>query len=88
MRSLDTATIASFAHRTEYLDLSHNRINNITWIYKFPNLKCLIMDDNRLREAHFEKLTQPLTNIHTLMLNKNEVSLSIISVIMEISKKK
>ncbi|XP_037827137.1 uncharacterized protein LOC119615131 [Lucilia sericata] len=74
LRCLDSATVASYAHCTEYLDLSHNRINNLTWLYEFPHLKCLIMDDNRLREAHFEKLQRPLTNLHTLMLNKNELS--------------
>lgn len=75
-RSLDSVIITSYAHSTEYLDLSHNRIHNLSWLYEFPHLKCLIMDDNRLREPHFEKLIQPLTNLHTLMLNKNEVSRS------------
>ncbi|XP_065364482.1 leucine-rich melanocyte differentiation-associated protein [Calliphora vicina] len=74
LRSLDSAIITSYAHCTEYLDLSHNRIHSLSWLYEFPHLKCLIMDDNRLREAHFEKLIRPLTNLHTLMLNKNELS--------------
>ncbi|KAM7363019.1 uncharacterized protein ACRADG_000086 [Cochliomyia hominivorax] len=74
LRSLDAAIITKFAQTTEYLDLSHNRINNLNFLYKFSYLKCLIMDDNRLREAHFERLTKPLSNIRTLMLNKNELS--------------
>ena len=78
LRSLDSAIIASYADCTEYLDVSHNCIRDLMWLYDFPHLKCLIMDDNRLREPHFDRLNRPLTKIHTLMLNKNEVSSTII----------
>lgn len=76
LRSLDSAIIASYGDCIEYLDLSHNRIKDLMFLYDFPHLKCLIMDDNRLRETHFDRLNRPLTEIHTLMLNKNEVSVN------------
>lgn len=74
LRELDSSIIATFSNQDiEYIDISHNRITKLEWMYKFPHLRCLIMDDNRLREAHLEKLQVPLTTITTLTLNKNEV---------------
>uniref|UniRef100_A0A1I8N2H8 Leucine Rich repeat protein n=1 Tax=Musca domestica TaxID=7370 RepID=A0A1I8N2H8_MUSDO len=75
LRELDTAIIATYGECIEHLDLSHNRITRLEWLYQMPNLRCLIMDDNRLRESHFEKLKKvPLPKITTLTLNKNELS--------------
>uniref|UniRef100_A0A1I8NMZ8 U2A'/phosphoprotein 32 family A C-terminal domain-containing protein n=1 Tax=Stomoxys calcitrans TaxID=35570 RepID=A0A1I8NMZ8_STOCA len=72
---LDTDIIATHGEYIEYLDVSHNRIARLEWLLQLPQLKCLIMDDNRLREAHFEKLKKMhLPNITTLTLNKNELS--------------
>lgn len=76
LRELDAnALIATYGECIEYLDVSHNRITRLDWISQLPDLRCLIMDDNRLRESHFEKLKKvPLPKITTLTLNKNEVS--------------
>ncbi|XP_061391884.1 leucine-rich melanocyte differentiation-associated protein-like [Musca vetustissima] len=75
LRELDTAIIAAHGECIEYLDISHNRVSRLEWLYQMPNLRCLIMDDNRLRENHFEKLKKvSLPKITTLTLNKNELS--------------
>ncbi|XP_053946615.1 leucine-rich melanocyte differentiation-associated protein [Anastrepha ludens] len=65
--------IAAFGERTEYLDCSHNRLMNLSYLYEFTNLKYLILDNNRLHEAHFNQLKTPLPKVKLLMLNRNEL---------------
>ncbi|XP_075147681.1 leucine-rich melanocyte differentiation-associated protein [Haematobia irritans] len=75
LRELDPQIIATHGECIEHLDVSHNRIRDLKWIADMPHLKSLIMDDNRLREAHFERLkTFSFPTITTLTLNKNEFS--------------
>ncbi|XP_018783491.1 PREDICTED: leucine-rich repeat-containing protein C10orf11 homolog isoform X1 [Bactrocera latifrons] len=71
--SLPTVLIEEFGERTEYLDCSHNRLMNLTHLYEFNNLKYLILDNNRLHEAHFEQMQWALPKVKVLMLNRNEL---------------
>uniref|UniRef100_A0A1A9VZB4 U2A'/phosphoprotein 32 family A C-terminal domain-containing protein n=1 Tax=Glossina brevipalpis TaxID=37001 RepID=A0A1A9VZB4_9MUSC len=75
LKTLDAKIIERYGTHCEYLDLGYNRFNSIeNWIYEFPHLKCLILDGNYLREAHLQKLKQPLDQLRVLMLNKNDFS--------------
>uniref|UniRef100_A0A0C9RX78 CJ011 protein n=1 Tax=Fopius arisanus TaxID=64838 RepID=A0A0C9RX78_9HYME len=71
--SLPAELIEEFGERTEYLDCSHNRLMNLTHLYEFNNLKYLILDNNRLHEAHFEQMQWALPKVKVLMLNRNEL---------------
>ncbi|XP_036323761.1 leucine-rich melanocyte differentiation-associated protein [Rhagoletis pomonella] len=62
-----------FGECTEYLDCSHNRLMNLSYLYEFTNLKYLILDNNRLHEAHFNQLQWSLPKVKLLMLNRNEL---------------
>ncbi|CAF2337255.1 unnamed protein product [Rotaria sp. Silwood2] len=61
--------IDAFALKTKTLDLNKNRFRSLACIKDFPYLEELILDDNDLDDTHtrFPKLS----NLHTLMLNKN-----------------
>uniref|UniRef100_A0A1A9VNV3 U2A'/phosphoprotein 32 family A C-terminal domain-containing protein n=1 Tax=Glossina austeni TaxID=7395 RepID=A0A1A9VNV3_GLOAU len=75
LKIVGAKVIERYGRHCEYLDLGYNRLNSIeNWLYDFPQLKCLILDGNCLREAHLEKLKQPLDRLRVLMLNKNELS--------------
>ncbi|KAL9894036.1 leucine-rich melanocyte differentiation-associated protein [Glossina fuscipes] len=75
LKIVGAKVIEHYGRHCEYLDLGYNRLNCIEkWIYDFPQLKCLILDGNYLREAHLQKLKQPLDRLRVLMLNKNEFS--------------
>ncbi|XP_011187972.2 leucine-rich melanocyte differentiation-associated protein [Zeugodacus cucurbitae] len=71
--SLPTELIDAFGECAEYLDCSHNRLMNLSHLYEFKNLKYLILDNNRLHEAHFEQLQWALPKVKVLMLNRNEL---------------
>uniref|UniRef100_A0A1A9ZQ02 U2A'/phosphoprotein 32 family A C-terminal domain-containing protein n=1 Tax=Glossina pallidipes TaxID=7398 RepID=A0A1A9ZQ02_GLOPL len=81
LKIVGAKVIERYGSHCEYLDLGYNRLNSIeNWLYDFPQLKCLILDGNYLREAHLQKLKQPLVRLRVLMLNKNEVKLLIICI--------
>eukprot|EP00055_Hartaetosiga_balthica_P017961 m.125821 g.125821 ORF g.125821 m.125821 type:complete len:294 (-) comp9433_c4_seq1:1649-2530(-) len=56
---------------TKRLDLSHNCLNAVDHIEKFTALEELILDNNAIEML---SLPQPLPRLHTLSLNKNEIS--------------
>ncbi|CAF0865456.1 unnamed protein product [Rotaria sordida] len=63
--------IDSFSLKTKSLDLSKNRFRLLTCIQNFPYLEELILDDNDLDDTH--TIFPTLSNLHTLMLNKNRL---------------
>ncbi|GAB6029215.1 hypothetical protein CHUAL_004984 [Chamberlinius hualienensis] len=54
----------------EILDLSHNKITDLSFLIHFPNLKILILDHNKLTsDIHFPGLPK----VQTLWINYNHI---------------
>ncbi|XP_012156611.1 leucine-rich melanocyte differentiation-associated protein [Ceratitis capitata] len=71
--ALPSELIDTYGTCTEYLDCSHNRLMNLSYLYEFTNLEYLVLDNNRLHEAHFQQLQWSLPKVKLLMLNRNEL---------------
>ncbi|KAH8306116.1 hypothetical protein KR018_001700, partial [Drosophila ironensis] len=74
LRVLPKKLVEQYADHVEELDLSHNCLKNLSWLAEFEQLRHLVLDSNRMHEAHLRTLTQPLPQLEVLMLNKNEFS--------------
>ncbi|XP_068156563.1 leucine-rich melanocyte differentiation-associated protein [Drosophila tropicalis] len=74
LRSLPEDIIKKYADYVELLDLSCNRLKDISWLAEFEQLQHLVLDNNRMDEAQLRTLKQPLPQLEVLMLNKNEFS--------------
>ncbi|XP_030371085.1 leucine-rich melanocyte differentiation-associated protein isoform X3 [Scaptodrosophila lebanonensis] len=72
LRNLPPENIKRHASYVELLDLSYNRIKDLSWLAEFEQLRHLVLDNNHLHEAQLRTLTQPLPQLEVLMLNKNE----------------
>ncbi|EDW98568.1 leucine-rich melanocyte differentiation-associated protein [Drosophila yakuba] len=74
LRTLPQELIRKHADYVEQLDLSHNCLKDLSWLADFEQLRHLVLDSNRMHEAHLRTLTCPLPQLEVLMLNKNEFS--------------
>ncbi|XP_016996305.2 leucine-rich melanocyte differentiation-associated protein [Drosophila takahashii] len=74
LRTLPEELIKIHADHVEHLDLSHNCLKDLSWLAEFEQLRHLVLDSNRMHEAHLRTLTRPLPQLEILMLNKNEFS--------------
>ncbi|KAH8332393.1 hypothetical protein KR074_002617, partial [Drosophila pseudoananassae] len=74
LRTLPLELVRKHSGHIELLDLSHNNIKDFSWLAEFEQLRHLVLDSNRMHEAHLRTLTRPLPQLEVLMLNKNEVT--------------
>nr|XP_017100896.2 leucine-rich melanocyte differentiation-associated protein [Drosophila bipectinata] len=74
LRTLPLELVRKHSGHTELLDLSHNSIKDLSWLAEFEQLRHLVLDSNRMHEAHLRTLSRPLPQLEVLMLNKNEFS--------------
>ncbi|XP_043655365.1 leucine-rich melanocyte differentiation-associated protein isoform X2 [Drosophila teissieri] len=72
LRTLPQELVEKHADHVEQLDLSHNCLKDLSWLADFEQLRHLVLDSNRMHEAHLRTLTCPLPQLEVLMLNKNE----------------
>ncbi|KAH8313800.1 hypothetical protein KR067_012081, partial [Drosophila pandora] len=74
LKTLPLKLVKKHSGHIELLDLSHNCIKDLSWLTEFEQLRHLVLDSNRMHEAHLRTLTRPLPQLEVLMLNKNEFS--------------
>ncbi|KAH8383583.1 hypothetical protein KR009_009358 [Drosophila setifemur] len=74
LRTLPLELVRKHSDYVEQLDLSFNCLKDLSWLAEFEQLRHLVLDSNRMHEAHLRTLTQSLPQLEVLMLNKNEFS--------------
>jgi len=57
-----------------HLDLSNNKIKNLTWIEHFIKIYTLDVSDNVLTDVVIENTSDKYTNINTLYLSNTKIS--------------
>ncbi|XP_017082844.2 leucine-rich melanocyte differentiation-associated protein isoform X2 [Drosophila eugracilis] len=63
LRTLPQELVKNHADHVEQLDLSHNCIKDLSWLAEFEQLRHLVLDSNRMHEAHLRTLTRPLPQL-------------------------
>ncbi|XP_016988290.1 leucine-rich melanocyte differentiation-associated protein [Drosophila rhopaloa] len=74
LRTLSQEVVKNHADYVDQLDLSYNCLKDLSWLAEFEQLRHLVLDSNRMHEAHLRTLIRPLPQLEVLMLNKNEFS--------------
>lgn len=72
IETIPAEVIERYKNTARRLDLSYNRLKSVVGIEQFSCLEELVLDNNELTDS---SLTLPLLpRLHTLTLNKNQVS--------------
>ena len=73
VEAIPPEVVERYKRTAKRLDLSYNRLQSVEGIEQFSVLEELVLDNNELTDS---SLTLPLLpRLHTLTLNKNQVSI-------------
>ncbi|KAK7508037.1 hypothetical protein BaRGS_00001002 [Batillaria attramentaria] len=71
VEEIPTDLITEYADRTVHLDLSFNRLRNVSGLDRFTKLRDLILDNNELGD---DVVFPQIRTLSTLFLNKNRIT--------------